>query len=922
MPPSENKPGRVQPMPELAPEPSQQNKTLAAYQAFLEDFPEPMQITDATGVIRAVNRCYCEESGYSRAELVGRTVQDFDFWVDLSQRDRMFALLKAQGHVREHEVRLRTKTLGEFAALVSGSLIVLEGETLLLSSIRNVSQMAVAQEALRKSEELLRGAFQASLDPITLTRTDGEFVEVNDAFCEQSGFSRDEAVGRTAKDIGLWQSLAQREEFFAALATHGSVRAFEADMVDRTGRVRRCLLSARVTSVGGVPLVLTVIKDITKLMEFEQALRKSEEFFRTLMHDGVDPVGLSELSGTFVEVNDAFVELTGYSRQEIIGQNATQLGFWTDLGNRNELRELLAAHGVVHNYALTVRRKNGTLRHCLFSGRRLTIGGRETLYFSTKDVTDLRVAEEALRASEQRFRFILNDVSQIAIQGYDENRVVIFWNEASEQLYGYSEQEALGRRLEELIVPDHMRQGVVEAVNNWMGLGVHIPSGELTLRHKDGRPVLVYSSHVMYVTDSGHKELYCIDLDMTGVRRIQGELIEAKERAEAADKAKSEFLANMSHEIRTPLNGMLGMLQLLQFDSADTEQNSYVKMAVDAGHRLLALLTDVLDFSKMNEGQVQLRQEPFNVNRLFESVAATFHVSCAAKKLHLSFQVHQGVPESLLGDEARLRQVLFNLVGNAVKFTRSGQVSVEAWVSPGEESVQTRRRLYISVADTGIGIPDDKIHHVFRRFTQNDGAFTRQYEGAGLGLAIVKRIVALMQGGISVESEVGVGTTMTLYVLLDPPQAQALAASHADTDARPVQSARPMRILLAEDDATSQLAMRGLLGRMGHEVVFVENGRMAVAALKAGDFDCILMDVQMPEMDGVQATKLIRSLPELAHKAHIPIIALTAYALGGDREKFLAAGMDWHVPKPVEMESLQLALRLAQSLPLRAPSPS
>ena len=520
---------------------SARHRTLAVYQDFLEDCPEPTQITDTHGVIRAANRRYCQEAGRPREELIGKNVLDFGFYVDTRQRDQLFMLLKTQGQVSELEVRLRTEKLGEFAALVSASLIVLEGETLVMSTIRNVSAMSVAQEELRKSEELLRGAFQASLDPITLSNVDGEFAEVNDAFCEQSGYLREEVLGRTTQDIGLWLSFAQRDEFLKALAAHGSVRAFEAELVDRSGGVRRCLLSARIAVLGGVPMVLTVTKDVTKLMEVEDALRRSEEFFRTLMHDGVDPVGLAEPSGTFVEVNDAFVKLLGYTREEIIGKNATQLGLWIDLKQRDAMREEMAAHGAVHNYALTVRRMDGGLRHCLLSGRRLRIGGRELLYSSTKDITDQYVAEEALRASEQRFRFILNDVSQIAIQGYNENREVIFWNEASEQLYGYREEEALGRRLEDLIIPDGMRQGVIEAVDSWIARGTRIPSGELTLRNKDNSPVQVYSSHVLYTASSGRKEMYCIDLDMSDFKRMQGELIEAKERAEAADRAKASF---------------------------------------------------------------------------------------------------------------------------------------------------------------------------------------------------------------------------------------------------------------------------------------------------------------------------------------------------------------------------------------------
>ena len=880
-----------------------QRPSLEDYQAYLEDCPDAMMISEVTGAIRAVNRCYCEETGFPREELIGKTVAELGFYVDLAQRDQLFALLKAQGQVREFKVRLRTKVLGEFAGLVSASLIVLGGETLILSTTRNLSEMEAAQDALRKSEELLRGAFQASLDPITLSRTDGEFVEVNDAFCEQSGYRREEVLGRTALHIGLWLSVSQREGFFATLAAHGSVRAFEAEMVDREGNVRRCLLSARVTVVGGVPMVLTVTKDITKLMEAEDALRKSEEFFRTLVHGGVDPVGLAEKNGTLVEVNDAFVELTGYSREETIGKNATQLGLWDDLRQRDEMREIMLAHGAISNYALRIRRKDGSLRYCLISGRRLAIGGRELLFSSTKDVTELREAEEARRIGEQRLRTLVESALEgVWIVGADGR--ISFVNARMCELLGLPQDQVLGRNPEDFGLPASLDPVCPLPTDG------HRPSRDVQLARPDGTRCWAIMNSTPLLDEDG----VCVGAvglftDISQRKQMEEQLVQACIRAEAADKVKSEFLSNMSHEIRTPLNGMLGMLQLMQGDSTAKEQASYIDNAVSAGHRLLSLLNDVLDFSKMEAGKVQLRCAPFQMSRLFDSVAAMFQVACAAKKLELTFHLDESVPETLVGDEARIRQILFNLVGNAVKFTPSGSVLVEAWARPSTVDGPGRVRVHMSVRDTGIGIPDDKIAHVFRRFTQNDGTFTRAYEGAGLGLAIVKRIVELMHGGIAVESEVDSGTVMHLHLLLEMPQPAAQAASDAASGAESAAGAPSLRILLAEDDATSQLVMRIILSRLGHKVVCVETGRMAVEALKENDFDCILMDIQMPEMGGVEATRIIRTDPELARKSRIPIIALTAYAMRGDREKFLAAGMDGHVPKPVEMEELRRALR-------------
>ncbi|OGR34661.1 MAG: hypothetical protein A2051_06945 [Desulfovibrionales bacterium GWA2_65_9] len=395
-----------------------------------------------------------------------------------------------------------------------------------------------------------------------------------------------------------------------------------------------------------------------------------------------------------------------------------------------------------------------------------------------------------------------------------------------------------------------------------------------------------------------------------GGRRLGRSLREAEESRQAAENAsqsKSEFLANMSHEIRTPLNGVLGMLQLLRDKNTPEEQLSYVDMAYDSGRRLLSLLNDILDFSRMEAGGLTLHREPFALRATFESVANIFQATCTDKRLALSFQVDESVPEQLLGDEARLRQVLFNLVGNAVKFTPEGRVSVTAWARPMPRA-PGRFRLYLEVSDTGVGIPVDKLGRIFERFTQADGSHARRFEGAGLGLAIVRRIVELMGGGIEVDSEQGVGTTFGIDLPLDAVVGSAQAPESSgrlvDQEAR-----EPLRILLVEDEPVSKLSTQLLLSRLGHEVVTAVNGFEAVALYRNGNFDCVLMDVQMPEMDGVEATHVIRSLEKLQARGRVPIIALTAYAMSGDRERFLAEGMDDHVGKPVQLEDLVQALR-------------
>ncbi|MDP3427982.1 MAG: ATP-binding protein, partial [Humidesulfovibrio sp.] len=334
----------------------------------------------------------------------------------------------------------------------------------------------------------------------------------------------------------------------------------------------------------------------------------------------------------------------------------------------------------------------------------------------------------------------------------------------------------------------------------------------------------------------------------------------------------------MSHEIRTPLNGLLGMVQLLQGHVTPQEHALYSGLAYEAGNRLLTLLNNILDFSRLEPGRESLSLKPLTIKGLLKYVVSTYLVACREKGLKITGSVHESVPLKLLGDEARLQQVLFNLVGNAVKFTPKGSVHLEAWSQPAPHREDTAW-LYISISDTGIGIPEDKLSHIFQRFTQADASYARQYEGAGLGLALVKRIVDLMDGNIAVESEIGGGTSIHLALLLDMPKTDRSSAAGRRTARADGQA---LRILLAEDEPISQMATTLMLRKLGHSVQAAGNGLEALELLSMNEFDCILMDVQMPEMDGVQATRIIRGLGDLGAlggKACIPIIALTAYAM-------------------------------------------
>ncbi|HXU47864.1 MAG TPA: ATP-binding protein [Candidatus Binatia bacterium] len=485
-----------------------------------------------------------------------------------------------------------------------------------------------------------------------------------------------------------------------------------------------------------------------------------------------------------------------------------------------------------------------------------------------------------------------------AIYTHDLNGGILSWNRAAERLSGYSRSEIVRKSIFDLLAPDSL--ALAREKLHILASGVVPPVYELVFVEKEGsRRTLEVSAHLVW--EAGRPAVVeCIARDITERKRAEIELQLAKEKAEELSMAKSRFLAYMSHEIRTPLSGVIGMSNLLLETTLNEQQQEYSETIQRSGDALLTVINDVLDFSKIEAGRMILESGRFSIRKELASLLSLFGSQTRAKRLNMTLEVDPRISDALEGDAARLRQVLINLVGNAVKFTDRGGIELRCELL---QETAEGPLIRFEISDSGIGIPADSIGTLFDPFTQANGSVAR-YGGTGLGLSISRQIVELMGGNITLDSEDGAGSTFSFAIVLK--HATETAAVGQTVNALETARASAKRgaiVLLADDSVVSQTVCLRLLEKLGCDVDVASEGATAVEKWRARRPDLVLLDCQMPGIDGYEAATRIRQLESNGN--HTPIVALTANALGGDREKCLAAGMDDYVAKPLQLEQLR-----------------
>jgi two-component system sensor histidine kinase/response regulator len=909
----------------------------------------------------------------------------------------------------------------------------------------NAKEGKRAQPSVQQEKDFNQAVADSLPGLFYLINEHGQLERWNEAFHDVSGYSAEELRRKSVLDFFKEpdKSLvaARMQQVFSM---GGAV--VEASFIAKDQTETPYLFSGKRPVFDGKLCLVGLGVNLTESKRAAQKLRDSESKHRVLFEDSADATLVVGEHG-FVDCNFAAVQMFGYETvADLTALHPADLSppnqpdGTPSLAGSNQKIATAFLNGK-NRFEWLHRRKNGEVFPAEVCLTALTLHGQPALMATVRDITARQHAEASLRTSEEQFRQLADSIREVFFVVTPEPIRVAYLSPAYEEIWGRPRQEVYDRAAAwiDSVHPDERGSvgsyfaRLMQGIQAEMSYRIERPDGSLRWIHASGFPVNDLKGKLVRVVG--------IAEDVTERKRAEAETVNAKEAAESANRAKSEFLANMSHEIRTPMNGIIGMTDLVLDTELSSEQAEYLHMVKGSADALLIVLNDILDFSKIEAGKLELDYLSFDLRKSLGEVVKTLAIKARQKGLEFIFDVAPGVPTNVVGDPARLRQVLLNLVGNSLKFTERGQIEVR--VQTETQSVEGTI-LRFSVRDSGIGIPVDKQHKIFGAFSQADSSTTRKYGGTGLGLTIAGQLVGLMGGKLWVESEAGTGSIFYFTVAFGPAVAalptklpdvsqlagvsvlvlddnatnrriledslirwemiptvveraaaamQALRDAHAsgvqlplvlaDADmlevdgfglierirqdpllssvrivmltsgsgrgdaahrqklgvaaylskpfdrvelrdvllhvlardpAKPENRAlvtrhalqeprRSLSFLVAEDNAVNQRLIARLLEKKGHSVVLAQNGREALEALEKQSFDIVLMDVQMPEMDGFEATQLIRE-KEKTSGAHLTIIALTAHAMKGDEERCLACGMDGYVTKPIKLEKL------------------
>lgn len=828
-----------------------------------EQAPLPYQSLDAEGRLIAVNQTWLQTLGYEREDVIGHWFEDFLPTQYLDRFKEGFQHFKSTGEVQiEFEIRHKTGTL--IAVAYDGKVSYDENGNFKQTHciFRNITEHKKITKSLRESESKFRNLVESIADWVWVIDQEGLCTYSNDAITNSIGYLTSDILGTSIlsmvhpDDAQSWSrhlkecvtnKVGWQKEIIRRRDRHNRVHYFESSA------------SPIIDSAGNVLGFRGIDRDITPQIEIERMLRESEERLQLKLDSLLSPL----------------IEVTNQELSNIIDLAALK-AIMEDLYKLTNLG--MAIIDLKGNVLLAVgwqkictnfhRAHPETLKNCIESDLFLSENVKPGQFVEYKCKNHLTDVISPLYIGDKHMANIFTGQFFYDDEAIDED---IFVQQATQ--YGFD----LATYMESLRLVPRVSRKKVKILMDFL---VKFASLASKLSH---------SNITLAKSLANHK-------------KAEEKLQLAMTAAESANRAKSEFLANMSHEIRTPLNGIMGMAEILKLSNLNKEQERYLKLIAVSGGNLLEIINDILDLSKIETGKIFIKDTHFSLRKTVEIVHKTQSLPAEQKDLEFTLNIAPEIPQDLIGDELRLKQILINLIGNAIKFTEKGFVRINVF-KEGEGSGR-HILLHFCVSDSGIGMKPELAKIIFKPFTQGDSSNTSKYGGTGLGLSICERLVELLGGRIWVESTEGRGSTFHFILPFGVTTMKDSSSqdTHQLNSSRLIEKVGPLKVLLAEDNQINCQYAEALVKRMGHFIETARDGEQAIKMWEQSKYDLILMDVRMPGKDGIEATHLIR---KQENDRHTPIIAVTAYALTGDQERLLSEGFDGYLAKPFKPEELQ-----------------